>query len=53
MDVLIFLTMIKYSASVRPGLKMVVDMREGEPWFVRRAMVINMVISEASFSLMM
>ena len=47
MDVFIFLTMINYSAPGRPDQNSVVDMREGEPWLVRRAMVINMVISEA------
>ena len=52
MDVLIFLTMIKLSASVRPGREMVVDIREGEPSLVWRALLINMVMPEASFSLM-
>ena len=53
MDVLIFLTMIHYSVPDGPGRKMVVDIREGEPSLVLRALLINMVISEASFSLML
>ena len=52
MDVLIFLTMINYSAPDRPGRNSVVDMREGEPSLVRRALLTNMIISESSFSLM-
>ena len=52
MDVLIFLTMINYSAPDRPGRNSVVDIREGEPSLVRRALLINMVIAEAAFSLM-
>ena len=47
MDVLIFLTMMNYSAPDRPGRNSVVDIREGEPSLVRSTLLINMVMPEA------
>ena len=44
--------MNELSASVRRGREMVVDIREGEPSLVWRALLINMVMPEAPFSLM-